>query len=340
VTRRDTPSELAALDDEALRALARSRGFPVGRTLSRAQLVDLLTGEDEEEEDVQPAPDAPTSTPLSTVTLARLYAQQGLEREAAALCRSVLAAQPGDARARRLVERLAAARRSARPAPAVADEGRHRFPPFHGADALATERAAEPLPESYGCPQLELLPRSPTTLYAYWDFDPERERHARELAAEPARRVLRLFSAWRGTLGVERCTRDVALDDQRRDAFVGACRPGALHRAAVGWLDRDGQFVPLCHSGSTQTPADRPHAPRRPVWRTLGAGRLAAPTVEAAVRLIERLKQPRVPMTLPWEAASGRAGPVRWPPASPPGAARPGEGDQTGGAASSWSKGG
>lgn len=338
----ETRAALEALDDEALRAEARARGFPVGRTLSRAQILDLLAGEDEEGGEAADAAAAPPgdASAFSTVTLARLYAQQGLEREAAVVCRSVLAARPGDARARRLLERLAAARRGGEASTrAQAAETRHRFPRFQPADAPADERAPEALPEHYGAPLCELFTQSPTTLYATWDVEPERERRARALAGERARRVLRLFSAWRGPAAIERRTRDVALGDSQRDAFVGACQAGAVHRAAVGWLGRGGRFVPVCHSDATETPVDEPCAPKRPTWRTLATPRLPAPSVTAAVRLIERLKGPRLSMALPWEGRGAGSGPVPWPaPTRPRPGPRPRPGSERGGSSSSWAR--
>ena len=165
MARPDPRAALEALDDEALRAEARARGLPVGRTLSRSQLLALLAGDDEEGGEAEEAalPAGAEPAPLPTVTLARLYAQQGLEEEAAVLCRSVLASSPGDARARRLLERLASA-----PDPdgaggrALAREARHRFARFQPGVEPAEGRALAELPEHYGGPLCELMARSPT----------------------------------------------------------------------------------------------------------------------------------------------------------------------------------
>jgi len=314
-----TTEELSKLDDDELRLVARSRGLPVGRTLTRDQLLELLSEPPDETDDHEmrsgEADDGGADLPsrLSTVTMAKLFARQGLDREAAEVCRAVLARQPLEERARRLLERLA------QPSPEIGDSGVLTTPRQHRFSARASfagvSPPAPPLPSSSGGSTLVVLPRSPTMVFAFWEAEAELDRRARERAGPGAQRVLRVFSAWRGDARIERRTRDEAVEDRVGELFLSSCQPGSNLRVALGWLQLDGRLVPVCHSSATRTPVQRASRRRGALWGRLRPSRPVSRSTEAALRLATKLRD-ALPMALPWESGDGAS--IDWPPPSPP----------------------
>jgi hypothetical protein len=98
-------ADLAEWSDDALGAEAQRRGLPVGRVLGRAKLIELLSGDEAEEPDELDADSPIGGGPFATAAMAELLARQGRCREAARVCRDVLASR-GDPRADALLAKL------------------------------------------------------------------------------------------------------------------------------------------------------------------------------------------------------------------------------------------
>ena len=290
-SRRD---ELESLSLDALRSEARRCGLPVGRTLSRRQLIELLSCDTIEGSDVESVEGTESSATLipprlATVTMASIFAEQGLETEAAQLCRAVLARKPHEPRASRLLRRLE-----------------------------RSEAAGRLLPAGQGGSHVALWWQGPTVLFAAWQVEREPgdiDGRAARLAGAGATRVLRLFSAWRDATGVRQQVRDEPVDGLRGQMFLEEVPAGATHRAAVGWLGETGNFLPLCSSPAASTPTAAPLPAReRPRWAALTPAAERPRSRAAAEKLAARLQQPGV-RDFPWEGARGDEPLAGWPAA-------------------------
>jgi hypothetical protein len=244
-----TRRSLRELSDDELRREADRLGMTVGRTLSRAQLIDLVAAALDDMEGSSSEPpaaldggleDLPGTVP--TPTLARLLTEQGFDREAAAVARAVLRIRPGDSRAGRVLA-------------ALHEEGSARA----GApsDLTCPDDRPEPRPsllERYGETIVLLLVRSSASLWAGWDVSPRDDENAAKAAGPGARRALRVFSA-RGVAGhVEARSSDLDIEGPSGEIVVTGCWSGAAHRAALGWRSADGSFAPSGHSILARTP--------------------------------------------------------------------------------------
>lgn len=323
------PGPLDRLTDEELRAAARARGLPVGSGLERGQLLALLEGGGLDEAEPDPSAPAPAGDgpALSTVTIARLYAEQGHAAEAARVCRAVLARRPDERRARALLARLSEVRAA---------------PPRGRSHAPSAEPAAEPPPRGASAPSapvfaaagdgVVLVAVAPRRLHAFWNASAAAVARAASHGGGAGELVLRLFSAWRGTDGVVRRTTDDAAPAEG-ERFLDGCAPGAVHRAALGWLSPSRGFVPVVHSAVAETAPGRAVAAGRSETVALAFSRELRRGEVAASRLLARLAD-ALPMDLPWER-----GETSWPdPAESPDV--PGPSEPSGpppGVPSSWS---
>lgn len=210
--------------------------------------------------------------PFATVSLARLLAKQGAKQRAAEICREVLARQPGDERAQRLLRELSS--------------GEDRDP--RAARPVRAEESQE-LAASSEESSVLLLARSPEVVVVLWESGSGPEERAAALAGPGATRVLRLFSTWRGTAGVETRTRDLPAEGRTGHRAIEGCRPGAVHSAALGWLDPSrGIFIPTAHSETARTPAAGPSPRRRALWARPPAVERRSEGGEPAVELVAR----------------------------------------------------
>ena len=235
--------DLEALTKRELCIKIRALGLPVGRTLKKAQLVELLLGLEEDESGTQTESREEVFAPVdsaklfATVSLARLLAAQGMASESIEVCRAVLREDPHEPRARELLGVLSRT--------ADSRESREKEP------------ASSPLPthRRFGWSRVLLLTVDPQKLWVSWEVSDEGDERAANLAGVGARRVLRLFSAHRGVREIERLTRDMDLSSTWGRLNLDRCRPAASHTAAVGWLSSGSRFVPSAHSAVVWTPA-------------------------------------------------------------------------------------
>jgi len=245
-------------DDDELRAEARRRGLPIGRTLSRTLLLDLLRSEDEED----PEHPSPSAAPLelsevfATMSMAKVFARQGLDDEASKLYRVL------NRRTR-------------------------------GVDHLE-------LPERYGGSWLTVLPRSTSSLFCCWEIEQVLDERVEKLVGDgDGHRTLRIVSSWRSGEGIAHSVYDELEVELVGELLLHGCRPGALHRIALGWLASNGDFVPLCHiDGGVATPDEAPSNHRRQVWRVLEAPSFSRRAFFRA-GLIEDLESRSLPPS-PW----------------------------------------
>jgi hypothetical protein len=170
------------------------------------------------------------SRDLDTLTMARVYLDQGKVEEAAAIYDRLVASACGDARQiaelREIVERslagAAAARRRADEAPAA-------LPAAHGRDLVA------------------LVPRGPGRVLCAWEATPRgRAAAAAQLVGRAGVLALRLVTATPGA-AAGRDSRDLPLQTEAGEVEVAVGRAG-FACAAVGLLAADGFFAPLAHS--------------------------------------------------------------------------------------------
>lgn len=306
--RRDALEEMSDLQ---LRQEAHQLGLPVGRSLGRDQLIELLLGVgDEPEREPEEASGAELPPAFSTVSMAKLLSRQGMDQQAAAVCREVLSRRPDEGRARLLLHRLV---------PSEQQRRRSISPRYRLVAQLVDPEDGPPVeprhrPQPSVSSSVELMAQGPSVLFALWELAPAHDHRVAEVAGDGGCRVLRLFSAWRGAQGIDRHTRDLEVERRSSHLRVEGCPPGAVHRAAVGWLADDGRFFPLCQSEPTTTAPGRPFDERRALWVPSRTGVPEATDASAVRRLLERIEGASA-ILLPWEEGGWAR---RWP--SPGGA--------------------
>lgn len=296
------PTERSKKSDEELRREARSLGLPVGRTLSRDQLLGLLEGADGDVEDERfersDGAELSLTSHLSTVTMATLYAQQGLNREASDVCRAILERNPKDERARRLWERLSGTTEPRRKV--EADDALHRIrAPRRGQFAKGSSANAV-LPESYGGNTVVIYAQSPMVVFVFWEIEGDVDSRCRRRAGESSVRVLRLFSVWQGESKLMRHTVDRVIEGRRGELFVGECQQGATITSAIGWRGAEESFLPVCHSSAVTTPRHGMTDRRQPLWGRVSIEAPKRSTDGAVHRFLDRLR-PILSMSPPRE---------------------------------------
>jgi hypothetical protein len=191
-------------------------------------------------------PESGSPADLDTLTMARIYLDQGQVEEAAAIYDRLVATACGDAQQivelRDVVERslsgAAVARRRASEAPT-------ELPPHHGRDLVA------------------VVSLGPGRVLCAWEATPRGQAAAAaQLRGRRGGLALRLVTATPGDgPAAGRATRDVALATDAGEVEVEAPARGGFVCAAVGLLADDGSFAPLAHSEVMPLPATDAAAP-------------------------------------------------------------------------------
>jgi hypothetical protein len=167
-------------------------------------------------------------TPFTTAAMAEILLGQELVREASEIIERLRRTDPEDPRVRSLEERLA--ERLARGETVQIPE------PERGADrvALAFDSGA---------------------LSASWELSDAGLALAKRRVRYSGHAIVRLFTAAVGPRGVRKSLADFELKHKAgRVELRGLPRP-AVHVAAVGFLGRNGAFVPLARSAPAAGPA-------------------------------------------------------------------------------------
>ncbi len=256
----------------------------------------------------------PPVEPHTPETVRRLL-DEGLPDRAVEIARALLAASPGDAALRTLVEEAEAALAAARRAHAR----RHAPPagePFGMLDV-------EELPEAYGIDECEVIARDPHHLFTYWEVTEQGLAVARGHLgdeAPAAKLVLRLFIN-----AASRDTRDHQLEHHRGRRYLPSPRAGVQVRAAVGLVAPSGLFAPIAHSSTVRVPPAEP-APFDPTavrWmevapaRTRGREREPIEIVRRDIPAAEHVERaPEQPMLKQPEQPPPPSSPWRWRPGS------------------------
>lgn len=216
------PEELESLTLDELRQEARRCGLIVGKKLSREQLVALLQGEDERDEEI--TVDEPSQIPLTmeTVAMAKIAARQGLLDEARRICQSILTREPGSKRARAFLEELGET--------------------VDGDETTWENEVVAP------DPWIVAALAGAGRLRVEWFCDDASEAMALRMLPGAAQRVLRVFSVWLDDEGVRSVTRDESVSELASAVFLEGFQSDVLHRLAFGLCDDSGRFLPICHT--------------------------------------------------------------------------------------------
>ena len=220
-------------------------------------------------------PDSGPLNDLDTLTMARVYLDQGKVEEAAAIFDRLVDRACGDAR--QIVELREVVERS-----------------LAGA-AVARRRAAEPpgeLPPCHGRDLAAVVPLGPGHLLCAWEATPRgRAAAAAHLAGRDGSLALRLVTATPGggpDGAAGRTTRDLALEHDVGEIRIDAPAGGGFLCAAVGLLAADGGFAPVAHSEVLPLPASGPAASTgRPVLIEVEPARGGLDHEPPAPRLVE-----------------------------------------------------
>ncbi|MBC9784009.1 DUF4912 domain-containing protein [Heliobacterium chlorum] len=130
------------------------------------------------------------------------------------------------------------------------------------------------LPHQYGQDIMGLLPRSPFSLYAYWEVSAETELAAASafdpLEWQNSPWKLRLFDVTDKADFAEAPYVDISIPDGADYWYIHGVNPSHRYRLAVGRLTREG-FVTLLLSEAVLTPAAAPSPIIDPEWPPIAA---------------------------------------------------------------------
>ncbi|MBI2894804.1 MAG: DUF4912 domain-containing protein [Deltaproteobacteria bacterium] len=187
---------------------------------------------------------------FETLTMAEVYAAQGLVEQASKIARAIALREPDNAAAAALASKLEAQIEAAKPPPG----------PPPGPLFLDLE---EP-PDRYGEDVVSLLMVEPSLVYVYWEVTEGGRAGARASLGGDGHLTLRFFSA----RAEETSIRDEPLDHGRDvgEFFFHGVVAGARHRVAIGLRSADGRFAPIAHSSPAWTPPASPSEDTRVEW--------------------------------------------------------------------------
>jgi hypothetical protein len=116
--------------------------------------------------------------------------------------------------------------------------------------AMANHGEQEPTPMALKERDFVTLKLGKKTLHLAWEVKEKSVALAKRKARYAGHCIVRLFSAVPGPRGVRTSTKDMAVDPGAAQIeWTGLPRP-AVHVAAVGFLSKTGEFVPLAESES------------------------------------------------------------------------------------------
>ena len=244
------------LFDRARALLDKAR--ELGRTLTGTPPISPTSsaasdsgGTPDDGDDHDAPPDEPGAPRFETLTMAEVYAAQGLADDARRIASALLARDPDHPGARALLDRLAE-------------------------QALPADAGDEP-PAAYGQDIACLHLVRPDVLYAWWEVTPDGRGRAQGLLGAPGQLTLRLSTATANGAHL----RDTPIDDQPvGDLFLRDVMTDARHRVAVGLLGPEGRFAPIAHSQPLWTPRVEPCPDTRIEWMEVplaAGGRTVSP---------------------------------------------------------------
>lgn len=191
------------------------------------------------------APWVPSKPPLSTVTLAEVYAAQGHKARALAVLDQILASDPNHEAARNLRGKLLA-QGDVPPEPPSEAEPDEPAVPQGSSEPIVVEPPAppkserplpmlddEPFPPRYDVDEVVALAVDPRTLYVYWEVRRE-TLEAAQRKAQDGKLVLRIVAVTASWEGPEVTLRDIDVQAHVGDWFVRDLPEGAICRAAIG----------------------------------------------------------------------------------------------------------
>ena len=163
-------------------------------------------------------------TPFVTAAMAEILLGQDLVREAAEMIERLARSHPEDPRVERLRSRLA--------------------------ERLARGEAVQvPIPEM-GLDRVALALED-GALRATWELSDAGLAIAKRRVRYSGHAVVRLFTAAVGPRGVRKALADLEIKHRAGRVDLGGMPRPAVHVAAVGFLGRNGAFVPLARSAPT-----------------------------------------------------------------------------------------
>jgi hypothetical protein len=262
----------------------------------------------------------PHADELETLTMARLYVQEGHFDRAIEIYEKLATLDPDDEEVRVV---LADLRKKITPPEAAPPPP----PPHHGEPLGMLD--LEELPETYGLDECEVLYKDPFWMFAYWEVTDHGLNAARAQlgpSAATARLVLRLFTTVQGAGGpssIDRQVSDLELQWNHGRRYFQAPKSGAHLRIAVGLLSQEGYFAPIAHSSLVRVPYAEP-GPEGPVeWMEVVPGRSRGREREPLV--IVRRGEDHAERSWQGEGAAGHweelpgSSKGKWTPGGPPG---------------------
>lgn len=226
------------------------------------------------------------STPIPTVTLARVYLSQGHALRAREIVDEILRAEPDHRAALELRDELSRREERARsvpppPPPAVVDDD--------------------------GVDECVALVVDETAVHVAWDVQPStRARAERAFRGAPTQLVLRVLVFEPAVEGPKVTSHDVPVDGLSGDHFARGLPPFSVVRAAVGLLG-GARFVPIAHTADVESDpkasAAAPSsggAPEVVVWSEAGTFPVAPAEAEAFRRDVATVGQ-----ALGWDGGAG-----------------------------------
>jgi hypothetical protein len=108
-----------------------------------------------------------------------------------------------------------------------------------------------PPPGSYGVDGVRAMPRTPHSVFVYWELSGPQSAQVRKWVGPGCRWVLRLTRQPHGDC------QDIETQPEACNYYLHDLRPGTRYVVAAGVI-KDGVFIPVCRSREIRLPQDRP----------------------------------------------------------------------------------
>ncbi|SHH46473.1 DUF4912 domain-containing protein [Thermosipho atlanticus] len=148
------------------------------------------------------------------------------------------------------------------------------------------------IPQTYNKDKLVLMPVNPNWIHVYWDFS-ESTRNILKNLPNGTRTVLRIYDVtfinFKGNNAHR--TFEILIDiNNQKNYYFNVPMPNADYMSELGYLTRDGRFVPILRSNVCRTPSNSPSQSTRERWLDIRKKRkIVNPSDGPVIKEVERV---------------------------------------------------
>jgi len=148
------------------------------------------------------------------------------------------------------------------------------------------------IPQTYEKDKLVLMPVNPTWLHVYWDFSQNTKEIIKNLP-KGTRFVLRIYDVTFIQFNGNNAHRtfEILINlEHQKNYYFNVPMPNADYLAELGFVTKDGRFMPLLRSNVCRTPSNSPSQSTRERWLDIRKQRkVVTPSDGPVIKEVERI---------------------------------------------------